>query len=118
MDLSLPIVFFLAAFIFFLLALLEEREEKENESEQSRSDHLIIIFFVVAFIFFCAYGACMFGIQDSYYSIVSDTLETVRYHEYEPFGWLGFGLAFFVALLMALKVIEIFSEELGKEKEN
>lgn len=106
MDIAIPIIFLIFAFLFLILALHEDREVKSDEDEEERSGNLVIILLIATLIFFIIGGFCMRLVTALYYSAATDTVHEVYLASYIPLSWIGYGFAFLAGFLLLLKAWE------------
>ena len=114
MDIAIPILFFIMAFICFIYALYEERDSKNSDEEEERSDNLCVILLTFSMIFWFIAGVCMMSVTETYYSVTTDTLEIMWMEYQRPVGWIGGIMGMFVLYLLVKKVfgtIDLSTEE-------
>lgn len=115
MDLALGIIFLIIAFLFFIIALFEERDPVETDDEAERSDNLVVIFLVVSCLFFIFGGICLMFVSETYYSVVTDTVEEVLMGEYRPFGYAAIIFSFVPGLMATTKVFDVLGSGEAEE---
>ncbi len=107
MDIEIPIIFLILAFLCFIIALIEERDkEDDDEEEEIKSSHLTIVMLIASLIFFAVGGVCMRMVTVLYYTSVTNTVEEVYLSSYTPLSWIGYGFSFLVGFFLLLKVYE------------
>jgi heme/copper-type cytochrome/quinol oxidase subunit 2 len=112
MDLGIPIVFFVFAFICWIVALFEERDTNNvSGDEEEKSYNLIILLLGIGTVLFFIAGVCMMNVTETYYSTVTDTLEEINQSSYRPLGYIGIGLGILSILLTSKKVFDYLGSQ-------
>lgn len=106
MEIYLSIFFYALSWILFILGLFEERSMPSSEDEQTKSDHLVIIFLFFTFMFMVIAGIVMLYAGGTYYSSVSDSLETHLFSEYRPIGYAMAVIGFIPLIMMITKIFD------------
>jgi len=112
MDISIPIIFLVFAFLCWIIALFEERDTNQvSEEEEEKSDNLILLLMSIATVLFIVAGVCMMSISVTYYSPDTNTIEETLMPVYRPLGYIGIGLGILSLILTAHKAFEYLGKQ-------
>lgn len=107
MELGFGMFFTIIGIIFFILSIYEELTSKNTDDEQEKSDNAIIIFLFLTVFCLVIGGIGFMFVSETYYSVVSDTVEETLITSYRPIGYAIIIFAFIPFLMLISKIFSV-----------